>query len=340
MSRRGNPALIGAFVLGGLAIALVALFLLTERSWFTDRPRHVMFFEGSVHGLSIGAPVMFRGVKIGVVTDITLNTGDQVTDFYIPVYAELDPERLRALTHTQPGELERLTKERNVAGSWQMVRSIQPGALERLTMEHLIALGLRAQLQLQSLLTGQLFIQLDFKPDKPAVLRMARNGAREIPTIPSPTQEILRQVEDFPLEKTLADLGAALSGIKRLTESTELATAIREAGVALREVAALSQELRAEVPPLARDARGLIQDARGTLAPLKGSLQHAQRALGRAEESLGKFNRLLDRNTHVGDTLDDTLRELQAAARALRELANTLEQQPEALLRGKREETP
>ncbi len=314
MSRRGNPALIGAFVLGGLAIAIAALFLLTERSWFTDRPRHIMYFEGSVHGLSIGAPVMFRGVKIGVVTDITLNTGDQVTDFFIPVYAELDPERLRALSH------------------------MQPGAIERLTMEHLIALGLRAQLQLQSLLTGQLFIQLDFKPDKPAVLRMARHDAHEIPTIPSPIQEILRQVENFPIEKTLADLSAALAGIKRLTESDELTTAIREAGVALREVAGLARDLKTDIPSLARDARGLIRDARGTLVPLKASLQHAQGALVRAEESLGKFNGLLDRNAHVGATLDDTLRELQAAARALRVLADTLERQPEALLRGRSEQ--
>ena len=95
--RHASPLVIGAFVVGALALLVLALIVLPGQNWFKRPERVVMFFSGSVFGLQKGAPVVFRGVRIGDVTDITVHYDSKADQFAIPVIAELDADAVRGL---------------------------------------------------------------------------------------------------------------------------------------------------------------------------------------------------------------------------------------------------
>jgi paraquat-inducible protein B len=121
-----------------------------------------MYFDESVKGLSVGAPVLFQGVQIGSVTSIVLQVDPVKMQTHIPVIIEYEPEKFQVATAGQ---------------------KIHRDPLKNISK--LIDMGLRAQLVMQSFITGQLMIQLDFHPDTPVVLKDINKDYIEIPTIPS-----------------------------------------------------------------------------------------------------------------------------------------------------------
>jgi paraquat-inducible protein B len=161
VSARANPTAIGAFVVGAIALAVAGLVILGGLQIFKKELPFVMFFEGSLGGLDIGAPVEIRGVKIGTVTRIRLFARKQ----QIAVYVNIDPSLLPKGSEVVAGKV--------------------------VAVEELIKDGLRAQLQTQSLLTGQLLIYLDYFPGTPIVLTRLDPTVPEIPTVPtSPSTRI------------------------------------------------------------------------------------------------------------------------------------------------------
>ena len=177
MSKPISKSLIGAFVVGAVALLLVGVAIFGSGRFFVTRPQVVMFFQGSVKGLSVGAPVMFRGVPIGNVTDIELVSNVKEHTTLIPVFADFDPNRFR-LAGAKRGEFSPLSQ-----------------------LKSQIDAGLRAQLELQSFVTGQLMINVDYYPDTPVVLVGAEPGVPEIPTIPSAMQRLTKKIEDLPIEE-------------------------------------------------------------------------------------------------------------------------------------------
>ena len=168
---RANPAVVGGFVVGAIALIVVGLLLFGGTGWFVQHNRYIAYFPGSVKGLQVGAPVDFRGVTIGEVTEIRVLYDPQKVSARIPVIMELDPTRIeitgRQGVETQPEDVERL-----------------------------IEAGFRAQLQSQSLLTGLLFVNLDFYPDKPPRLVGGDEPYPEIPTIPSDLEQLQQTAGD------------------------------------------------------------------------------------------------------------------------------------------------
>ena len=160
MGKKANPAIVGAFVLGAVALAVLGVLVFGSGRWFRTTIDSVMYFPGSVDGLSNGAPVKFKGVDIGTVTNIqlVLTTGKKGPTARIPVYVRLDPSKIVTTGDVQfPNDSVR---------------------------EELINRGMRAQLQSQSLLTGLLFIQLDFFPDTPVTYVLKQpSDPPEIPTL-------------------------------------------------------------------------------------------------------------------------------------------------------------
>lgn len=137
MSKPASKTLIGVFVIGAIALAVLAVVVFGSGRFFSEKMPLVMYFEGSVAGLNIGSPVMFRGVKVGIVKDIVLRFDAKDVSFLIPVYVELDPKKFLVIgKFTDEEELDRT----------------------------LINKGLRATLELQSMVTGQLMVNLDFHP--------------------------------------------------------------------------------------------------------------------------------------------------------------------------------
>lgn len=304
MSRKGNPVFIGAFVVGALALAAFAAVLFGTGALFKDSTTYVMFFEGDVSGLRVGAPVTFRGVPLGSVTDIRaslLRRGARV-ETRIAVYAELAEGAV--------------TTESDLAVG-------QPDdEVYRLLIEN----GLRAQLQMQSLVTGQLFVQLDLHPDRPAIFVGGDPFVRELPTIPTPLElvtrsarKLLERIGELPLEEIIHNLNVSLEGAGRILNS-------EEAQQLLANLDATTTDLRGVVGRLDGRVEGVASELEGTLASATETFEALRTAIG-----------VISEDSELHYELESLMREAGTAARSLRVLAETLEQHPEALLSGKPE---
>jgi len=163
MSRRANPKLVGAFVLAAIALLVGAALVFGSFTFFEVTRRFVVFFQGSVDGLTQGSAVLFRGVPLGRVVDVGIRYDPADSSFEIPVIIEIRP---------------------NVIGRYS-----PPAAPNTKLIEQLINAGLRARLESASLVTGQQVVQLNFFPGTPIRLEKTDLPYDQIPTVPSPTQQ-------------------------------------------------------------------------------------------------------------------------------------------------------
>ena len=166
MSKKANPALIGGFVVGAIALLAIAVMLFGGSEALKSKSIYVTYFDGSVKGLRIGSNVMFRGVRVGYVTDIKLYASLDTLKTEIPVIYQIDPDKFK------------FTKGSEVVG-------IDSDEVGDFSVDDWIKVGLRAQLNSESFVTGQLMIELDFKPDTEAVFKNKTIPYPEIPSITS-----------------------------------------------------------------------------------------------------------------------------------------------------------
>lgn len=340
MSQRPNPTLIGAFVAGALALVLVTVFVLTGNRLFVRKDRAVMHFAGSIYGLQVGAPVVFRGVRMGSVVAIGVSYDAKSDRFSIPVEADLD----RAVI-------------RDVAGE-------APPTSGELTIRALVERGLRAQLSTQSLLTGQLYVDLDFRPGKPSRALGAAGHGTEIPTVSTSIQDLKNQLDGLDVRKLVDDVSAIAASGRALVAGPELKQAVTDLSKTLATVRSAVERLDRRVDPMLDSVQGTLGNARQALGQVGGAAERVNGTAARFDETGRKLNALLEpdaplmrsvqqaaddlartsaalRNATGDDAplrqnLDQTLADVSRAARALRELAETLDRQPEALIRGRR----
>jgi paraquat-inducible protein B len=263
---------------------------------YTEKVHYLLHFNESTRGLSVGAPVEFRGIKIGEVVDIKAQFNQETFTPQITVLVETEPQR------------------------WEIVGKDRDGTAEdsEQRMEILVAKGLRAQLKTGSLLTGQLFVDIDFHPDAPeAQVKLGQQFA-EIPTIPAPLQiltarvnKLLAKIETVPIEQIGKDLGNTIQNVKNLSESKELLEAVKALNETLQETRQLVHNL----------------DSNVTTA-ISSTLDQAQKTLVSVEGTLGK-------DSPFEHEMRRTIKELGEAARAVRILTDYLERHPEALIFGK-----
>ncbi|MGA2680079.1 MAG: MlaD family protein [Sedimentisphaerales bacterium] len=215
MSRKANKTVIGLFVVGALALLIIGIVVFGSGTLFKRTSKFVLYFDGSVKGLSIGAPVTFRGVNIGAVKDISLIYDSKAGTIMLPVIVEIEYGRIKGTPSF--GELD---------GDKKM-----------------IALGLRGKLEVQSFLTGQLMISFDFYPDKPAELRGILKQYPELPTLPT-SPDIFELMNEMPIKEIAKNLEAAVKGINRLVNSSDLQRSIYELQDTLQETKQTMRSLR------------------------------------------------------------------------------------------------
>ena len=332
MSKHANPVLIGAFVLGALVLAVTVVMLLAGGQWFQTRHQHIMYFDEAAEGLQVGAPVVFLGVRVGTVKKIQLGLSKEGERFTVPVTIELESHQVGS-----PGGRQVNLQDRN-------------------TISDLIKRGLRARLKVQSLLTGQRYVDLDFYSDKPARFVSTDPKQSEIPTIPTTVEELTTMLEGFPTSQFLADLAAISQSLKTLLGSEATAKIPGQLGAVLKHLESLSERLAKESGPLLTDVRSDLHDLRQALAAVQTAMGRVGAAadrvgnlaapdsplaasITRAGEELaaaaGALQTLTDTQSPTVQHLNTAAEEISRAARALRQLAETLEQQPEAVFRGK-----
>jgi paraquat-inducible protein B len=320
MGKKANPALIGAFVVGAIALLVIGLVLFGSGQLFKHTQRFVMFFPGAVDGLNIGAPVKFKGVEVGSVKDIRLRLGNEGTinakqvaeGIRIPVIMELDYDKITG------------------QGGVSSVASLQG-------VKHLIDLGLRAQLNSQSFVTGLLFVQLDFAPDKPSVYVLPPGGDHlpEIPAIPTTLEQvqsaaegILHKLEDLHLEKMVNSLADAFDGVNRVVNSPALHSAVDALPGTIANLNETVASIRELVTNLDHGQGPVLRDVKETAAK-------ADAALEQARATLKTMQVLADPSAPLASQLSASLQEISGAARAVRLLADALERNPSAIVRGK-----
>ena len=264
MAKPVSKTLVGAFVLGALALVFGTIVLLGSGALFRDIKEVVMFFDGSVTGLQVGAPVTFRGVAIGKVKSIEIVYEGDRQEFQVPVEAELYPDRIQKLGRTN----------------------------SKTDLQGLIANGLRAQLQLQSLITGQLSIQLSFMPDTPArLVGPAKAGfgpkVDEIPTVPTPIQKIEQSFQQIPLDEVIRDARDTLAGIRDILTSPAIPEIIANLRDISKNAAGLTRSvdtqlsvMTSQVDLTLKDIRALVDKANGQITPLSAAIEEIRSLAG------------------------------------------------------------
>jgi paraquat-inducible protein B len=325
MSRQANPALIGIFVLGAFILGVITLLLLSGGQWFQDRRQHILYFEGAAQGLQVGAPVVLLGVKVGTVKQIQLALMQDGHTFLVPVTIEIEP----AVVQASNGE------------------QVDLGDPE--TLRKLIERGLRAQLRMQSLLTGQLYISLNFYPDQP--LRRVSDDPElsEIPTIPTAVEKFSLQLEDFPLDKFLQDVASISASMSKILAADETAELPQRLNRTLQHLESLAKKLDQESMPVLQGLRADIAVLGEALASLKNAADQVSaltdpssplfKNLTRASEELAgaalAVKKLSSEGSPTAIGLYEMLQEVAYAAHAIRILAETLEQHPQSIFWGK-----
>lgn len=317
MTSYQHKTAVGAFVLGGLVLLVIAIVMLGGGRLFSKKLEYVLYFNGSVSGLSTGAPVVFRGVPMGMVTRINLVTNLRDSNVMIPVYVSID-ENSFAYT----GE--------NGANSKDAEKQIVRRMVQR---------GLRARLQMQSLITGQYRIELDFYPNTPISFRSSR-PEMEIPTIPSPIDTLQSTIARLPLEQMVNELSSVLQNISHALANDKL-------GKVLDSFTATFDEARTLLDAVQRNAGKTLQKLETTGSSLEKdmtasmvSFREAMHSIDVAADQLHAVtlsaHRFLANDSPMLSDLRRLLRESTDTIRALRSLADMLERNPEALLQGKR----
>ena len=302
MSKPANKTLIGIFVVGAVALAVVAVVVLGSGKFFKQTLKYVMFFEGSVKGLSVGAPVIFRGVKVGSVSEIKMAINPKDLSITIPVYVELGGE----------SKMVGLGKEKGVVETLRQ-RGIK---IKREMMQQFIDRGLRAQLDMQSFVTGQLDVALDFHPDKPAKFVGADPNTPETPTVPTGLQEVLKKLEELPLEQIVMDISSAVKGIDRVVNSPEIMQTMRSASQAAEEARQLIHEVNVKAGPVLSSVQGAMGDARQLIQNMDGKVGPAASNINDTLKEAQKLMRdLNEKTTTLTSSIDGAVKDAQTLLR-------------------------
>ena len=313
MGRTANPVLIGAFVVGAIALAVMGIVVFGSGRLFADTTPFVLYFAGSVDGLSVGSPVKFKGVEIGAVTAIQLDLGEGAR---VPVWIEIDNRKI--IAHGA----ERLPRD----------PTLLTAAIDR---------GLRAQLNSQSIVTGLLFVQLDYHRDAPAVfVSSPEEGLNEIPTIPTTLEqaqqaaaEIIANLKQIDFEGFGKAVRAAVDGVNLTLNSPGLQAALQSLPETLTNV----NKALASVQQLAAN---LDKRSGPMLTSLQSASDRSTAAIEQARATLQSMQGLVDAGSPLAGQLVAVLDELRGTARSIRLLADYLERNPSALVRGREVTTP
>jgi paraquat-inducible protein B len=320
MGKRVNPALVGAFVLGALGLIVTAVVIFGSGNLFRKSHEFVIYFGGDINGLRVGAAVKFKGVEIGQVKKIRLRLEQNVNrqngtlkaDVRIPVIIELDEEKI-------------------VAQGGTAIDLSDPH-----TVPNLIKEGMRAQLGSDSFVTGLMYVALDIEPNTP-IQMIAPPGSplQEIPAIPTTLEQaqavavrIFERLDKVDFANVFQEMTGTLDSIKQIAMSPELKVAISN-----------SEKTRAQFSQTLGSARQTLDTLDTQIRPLSSSLQQTSlatdAAVKQAAVTLGAVQTTIEPGSPVNYQIVQTLQDVSAAARSIKELADYLQRNPSAIIRGR-----
>jgi paraquat-inducible protein B len=301
---RSKPTVVGGFILGALALAVAAILALGGMNLFAHKLRVVVVFGDSIAGLDVGAPVTFRGARIGRVEGMQLHIDVRHQTSWLPVYLDLDLDRIAWADGSVGGK--------------------------RADLQAAVESGLRAQLVSQGLVGGEMSVNLDYRPGTPALLAGRSDDAFEIPTVPSDLQDLKQQLLKLDLPGIGRKALEVLSSVQHVTDDLDarigpladgLQTTLTTATDAVHRLQLDSSRTLDDVDRLANESR---QQIATNGDDLDNVLKKAEEATDRADALVESLN---DMTSPRGD-LQASLRDLAASAGSLRGLTHDLERNP------------
>lgn len=320
MSEKNNHFTMGMFIVGALLIAVTIIKFAIGTGFGEDKETVIMIFEGSVKGLSIGAPVTLRGVEIGQVTAIELQLESDSAKLIMRVEADISGENIR-----------------------------RTGDLREDLLDEMIDHGLKAQLNTQSILTGLLYVQMDFHPEKEIILVDIDSAYQQIPTIPTNLERLTQELESFDLVKLAKDIESIASNVSKFVGNEDFQNLPTQLSTAINSIKLLTDQLQTQVDSTGSRLDTLLDNANHTVnlanaelpeivLLVQKNLTELKQAINQFETGMQNFNGLVDYDSTTVYELNRTLKELGEAGRSLKDLVRALEEKPESLLRGRQEE--
>ncbi|HID96663.1 MAG TPA: MCE family protein, partial [Thermodesulfobacteriaceae bacterium] len=289
MSKQVSTTVIGSFVLSGIVLLIMAVLVLGTGSFWKQTRSFVLYFEESVKGLSVGSPVMFRGVQIGAVKSIILLADQEKDKVDIPVTIEIDMNKFQLKT-----------------GDWSDIYD---------RIDRLISLGLRAQLDLQSIVTGQLIIQLDFLPDTEVHLSTIEHEYPEIPTIRSPLDELTGTLRELPVKQIAHHLQEISEQINELLQDERIDRILGTIDSAAVNADKLIEKVDTRVDSLSDKLESTMAEAVQLLA---GTTEDITKAADNVSALLTEIQRNVEPVSHsLLRTLDSAQKTLEQANKTL-----------------------
>lgn len=332
MKTKINPALVGVFVLGALALGLAALLTLGGVSFFSKPQRFVVYFDESIHGLDLGSPVKLRGVRVGRVVDLNVRYDAKTNQSLVAVVCEFSRNMLRD------------------------EKGLEIDVSNREQLQTFVDRGLRSQLGVLGLATGLLFVELDFvSPEEyPITAKPASIDERYVlvPAMPSSFAEAqasiteilanLRRV-DFPglskdirallvdtrakvntidLTAVTAEWAKAGQSVTALTESPEIKRTFTNLNTAIDSLKLTMSSLDKQVGPAGEQLTAVLEQAKVTLKTF--------------DQAAVKARDFISAQSGLGEEATRTLMQLSEAAGALQRLTEFLERNPSSLITGRK----
>ena len=286
MHKKANPKTIGAFVLGAIVLVMGGIVFFASGTLFQEKTIAVAFFDGSVKGLNVGAPINFRGARIGTVTGVGVVI-EKDLDIKIPVTLQIEPDRAQDRRDDVPSSD---------------------------ALRLLIDRGLRAQLETQSFVTGQLNVALDFHPDTPVELHSEDPEILEIPTVRGGLQEVTRAAGRVA-DQLPQLVGNADELITELTDQLKSGPIARS----LENIEAFTGALASE-----REATGsLISDAAGAMANIRRFTERLDGLADSGEETLGEAQATM---REIRDVITDNRRKVDQALGSIADASETVDE--------------
>lgn len=314
---------VGSFVVVALLMATLLITSLGKGRWFGGgQTRAVVWFDKSVKGLSVGAPVTFRGVPIGQVETIEV---------------VLDPSTLRS---RMPVTLTLTTDAMSLKAKGTQA--------QRLALQQLIDRGLVAQMVNQSLVTGQSMIDLNIVPAKAQTVQQSEDGPLQIPQLGGAFDQLLDQVSDLPLKDTVAEFRAALVSMRELSDQARQTMVLvqKDVGRVSAQAIAATQGVSGDFHQVATDAsstlksvRGFADEGQALVAQARPEITLAARSINEAatdvRTGMGALSEWVAPGSPMRINLDDALKDLARSARSFTSFVEDIEEQPNALIFGR-----
>ena len=320
MSQKASLSAIGAFVLIALGLVVFAAIYFGSGRFFQTKLYAIAYFPGSIRGLTVGSPVEFMGAKIGEITEINVVYSPERRETLVPVFMEIWVDKVALLN--EQNEL--------IKSGWE------GGSFEDAIKD----LGLRARLKTKSLVTGQQAITLGYLPDTPIKrVGIELKGHEEIPTVPSAYDELSDQLQDLDLSGALHDARGMFAAVEKLARNPDIVDTLHEIRLRVAELRQMIEKAVAvfdDVGPAAADA---LKQANSTLKTAESVLVDVQLAstktLKQADTTLKTAQAFIHEDSSARHRLDRALEEFGKASEAIRNLAEYINQNPDAFLRGR-----